>query len=201
MVNKKIDSFSKIIKEFDPSDSSTSTVLKGILNTYPFFQSASAYFLKTLKVQKKDSFNELLPKTAILTHNRSILRNWIYEKEENKINQKFDKIEKYSFLDWFDVINENESNLDYKINLIDKFIKNSPKINVDKEYKNDIEIIPESKIKDDLITETLAKIYINQKKYNKAIKAYNILSLKYPKKSSFFADQIERIKNLKKNNN
>ena len=201
MVNKTDDLFSKILNEFDPSDSSTSTVLKGILNTYPFFQSASAYYLKTLKVQGKESFNELLLKTAILTHNRSILRNWIYEKEENKINKKDDKIEKYSFLDWSDVINESESNLDYKIDLIDRFIKNSPKINIDKEYKSDIEIIPESKIKDDLITETLAKIYIDQKKYNKAIKAYNILSLKYPKKSSFFADQIERIKNLKKNNN
>ena len=201
MVNKTGHSFSKILKEFDPSDSSTSTVLKGILNTYPFFQSASAYYLKTLKVQGKESFNELLPKTAILTHNRSILRNWIYEKEENKINKEVDKIEKYSFLDWFDVINESESNLDYKIDLIDKFIKNSPKINIDKEYKSDIEVITESKIKDDLITETLAKIYIDQKKYNKAMKAYKILSLKYPKKSSFFADQIERIKNLKKNNN
>ena len=201
MVNKTGHSFSKILKEFDPSDSSTSTVLKGILNTYPFFQSASAYYLKTLKVQGKESFNELLPKTAILTHNRSILRNWIYEKEKNKINKEVDKIEKYSFLDWFDVINESESNLDYKIDLIDKFIKNSPKINIDKEYKSDIEIISESKIKDDLITETLAKIYIDQKKYNKAIKAYNILSLKYPKKSSFFADQIEMIKHLKKNNN
>jgi len=198
MVNKTGHSFSKILKEFDPSDSSTSTVLKGILNTYPFFQSASAYYLKTLKVQGKESFNELLPKTAILTHNRSILRNWIYEKEENKINKEVDKIEKYSFLDWFDVINESESNLDYKIDLIDKFIKNSPKINIDKEYKSDIEIIPESKIKDDLITETLAKIYIDQKKYNKAIKAYNILSLKYPKKSSFFADHINKIKKLDK---
>ena len=188
MVNKTGDSFSKILNGFDPSDSSTSTVLREILNTYPFFQSASAYYLKTLKVQKKESFNELLPKTAILTHNRSILRNWIYEKEENKINKEVDKIDKYSFLDWFDVINESESNLDYKIDLIDKFIKNSPKINIDKEYKSDIEIIPESKIKDNLITETLAKIYIDQKKYNKAMKAYNILSLKYPKKSSFFAD-------------
>ena len=73
MVNKTGDSFSKILNGFDPSDSSTSTVLKGILNTYPFFQSASAYYLKTLKVQGKESFNELLPKTAILTHNRSCL--------------------------------------------------------------------------------------------------------------------------------
>ena len=201
MVNKTKESFSKILKEFDPSDQVTSSVLKEILNAYPFFQTASAYYLKSLKVQRKDSFNEILPKTAILTYNRSILRKWIYEKEANKINKKVDKIEKYSFLDWFDVINESESNLDYKIDLIDKFIKNSPKINIKKEYKPDLEIIPDSKMKDDLITETLAKIYIDQKKYNKAIKAYNILSLKYPKKSSFFADQIERIKNLKKNNN
>ena len=201
MVNKTKESFLKILKEFDPSDQLTSSVLKEILNAYPYFQTASAYYLKSLKVQRKDSFNEILPKTAILTYNRSILRKWIYEKEANKINKKVDKIEKYSFLDWFDVINESESNLDYKIDLIDKFIKNSPKINIKKEYKPDLEIIPESKIKDDLITETLAKIYIDQKKYNKAIKAYNILSLKYPKKSSFFADQIERIKNLKKNNN
>ena len=201
MVNKTKESFSKILKEFDPSDQVTSSVLKEILNAYPFFQTASAYYLKSLKVQRKDSFNEILPKTAILTNNRSILRKWIYEKEANEINKKVDKIEKYSFLDWFDVINESESNLDYKIDLIDKFIKNSPKINIKKEYKPDLEIILDSKIKDDLITETLAKIYIDQKKYNKAIKAYNILSLKYPKKSSFFADQIERIKNLKKNNN
>ena len=136
MVNKTKESFSKILKEFDPSDQLTSSVLKEILNAYPFFQTASAYYLKTLKVQRKDSFNEILPKTAILTHNRSILRKWIYEKEENKINKKVDKIEKYSFLDWFDVINESESNLDYKIDLIDKFIKNSPKINIDKEYKS-----------------------------------------------------------------
>ena len=201
MVNKTKDSFSKILKEFDPLDQVTSSLLKEILNAYPFFQTASAYYLKSLKVQRKDSFKEILPKTAILTHNRSILRKLIYEKEENEINKKVDKIEKYSFLDWFDVINKSESNLDYKIDLIDKFIKNSPKIKIKKKYKPDLEIIPDSKIKDDLITETLAKIYIDQKKYNKAIKAYNILGLKYPKKSSFFADQIKRIKNLKKNNN
>ena len=201
MVNKAKNSFSNILKEFDPSDQVTSSVLKEILNAYPFFQTASAYYLKSLKVQKKESFNEVLPKTAILTYNRSILRKWLYDEKVNKINHKVEKIEKYSFLDWFDVINESESNLDYKIDLIDKFIKNSPKINIKTKHKPNPEILPESKIKDDLITETLAKIYIDQKKYNKAIKAYNILSLKYPKKSSFFADQIERIKNLKKNNN
>ena len=97
MVNKTGDSFSKILNGFDPSDSSTSNVLKGILNTYPFFQSASAYYLKTLKVQEKESFNELLPKTAILTHNRSILRNWIYERKKIKLIRRLIKLKNIPF--------------------------------------------------------------------------------------------------------
>jgi hypothetical protein len=48
------------------------------------------------------------------------------------------------------------------------------------------------------MTETLAKVYLEQKKYENAIKAYHILSLKYPKKSGFFADRIKAIKILQK---
>ena len=51
------------------------------------------------------------------------------------------------------------------------------------------------------MTETLAKVYLEQKKYNKAMQAFEILILKYPEKSSFFADQINEIKNLQQNNN
>ena len=201
MVKKDKVAYSKILKAFDPNDKKTSLILREILNEYPFFQSASAYYLKTLKDQKKESFEELLPKTAILTYNRSILRKWIFEKNEYSIDENLPIIEKYTFLDWFDQINESKSSLNSKIDIIDNFIKNSPKISIDKKYIPTSEFKIDTNIKDDLITETLAKIYISQEKYNKAIKAYKILSLKYPKKSSFFADQIGKIKNLKKNNN
>jgi len=200
MVKKDKVAYSKILKAFDPNDKKTSLILREILNEYPFFQSASAYYLKTLKAQKKESFEELLPKTAILTYNRSILRKWIFEKNEYSIDKNLPIIDKYTFLDWFDQINESKSSLNSKIDIIDNFIKNSPKISIDKKYIPTSEFKIDTNIKDDLITETLAKIYISQEKYNKAIKAYKILSLKYPKKSSFFADQIEKIKNLKKNN-
>ena len=201
MVKKDKVAYSKILKAFDQNDKKTSLILRKILNEYPFFQSASAYYLKTLKAQKKESFEELLPKTAILTYNRSILRKWIFEKNEYSIDENLPIIEKYTFLDWFDKINESKSSLNSKIDIIDNFIKNSPKISIDKKYIPTSEFKIDTNLKDDLITETLAKIYISQEKYNKAIKAYKILSLKYPKKSSFFADQIEKIKNLKKNNN
>ncbi|GEL09732.1 hypothetical protein SAMN05192550_1257 [Flavobacterium glycines] len=86
--------------------------------------------------------------------------------------------------------------------IIDKFIQSNPKIPAIKpgtpsNFNIDIN-------KDDttsLMTETLAKVYLEQKKYQKAIQAYEILILKYPEKSSFFADRIADIKILQQNNN
>lgn len=47
---------------------------------------------------------------------------------------------------------------------------------------------------DNTITETLAKILELQKHYDKAIEAYEKLSLKYPEKSSYFATRILELK-------
>tara|TARA_Y100000739_G_scaffold126800_1_gene109306 strand:- start:428 stop:1027 length:600 start_codon:yes stop_codon:yes gene_type:complete len=196
MVDSSKNSFSRIIKNFDPKDEKQTLELKKILNSYPYFQSVSAYLLKTLKIQEKESFNELLPRTALLSYDRKTLRDWLFTSEEIDTPDN-SKVEKYSFLDWFDIINDEVPKVEKKLDLIDEFIKNSPKIEFSKEEKSDNEIITNTKIKDELITETLAKIYVTQKKFNKAIKAYDILSLKYPKKSSFFADQINYIKKLK----
>ncbi len=196
MVESSKNSFSKTIKNFDPKDEKQTLELKKILNSYPYFQFVSAHLLKSLKIQEKESYNELLPKTALLSYNRKVLRDWLFTSEEiNTLDNS--KIEKYSFLDWFDIINDEVPKVEKKLDLIDEFIKNSPKIEFSMEEKSHNEIKIDTKIKDELITETLAKIYVTQKKFNKALKAYQILSLKYPKKSSFFADQINYIKKLK----
>jgi len=44
----------------------------------------------------------------------------------------------------------------------------------------------------------LARVYLEQQHFDKAISAYKKLSLKYPEKSSLFADQINLIIDLKK---
>ena len=49
---------------------------------------------------------------------------------------------------------------------------------------------------ENLVTETLAKVFAKQGNYKKAVKAYKKLSLKYPEKSIYFAAQIEKIREL-----
>jgi tetratricopeptide (TPR) repeat protein len=89
-----------------------------------------------------------------------------------------------------------------KAELIDKFIETSPKISPIKQGPIPT---PTFNINNDdnsyLMTETLARVYLEQKKYQKAIQAYEILILKYPEKSSFFANHISDIKILQQNNN
>ena len=97
--------------------------------------------------------------------------------------------------------NIEENNLSSKLDIIDKFIEANPKIPpVKKETSTPVFSI---KTEDNsyLMTETLAKVYLEQKKYSKAIQAYEILILKYPEKITFFADRISDIKTLQQNNN
>ena len=140
--------------------------------------------------------------------------------EEQKAEEKlavgkpleFSKNEKHSFQEWLQlsrlkpiIREEIKSSIDEdkkkKLDLIDKFIENNPKITpIAKDATvSVIEVISEDT--SHLMTETLARVYLEQKKYSKAIQAYEILILKYPEKSSFFADRISDIKILQQNNN
>ena len=127
---------------------------------------------------------------------------------------EFDKTETHSFSEWLKLtsfkpivreeVSDNsteKSNLKTKkFELIDKFIEANPKIKpVKKETSSFTPIQTKTLQSESLMTETLARIYLEQKNYEKAIQSYKILSLKYPEKSGFFADQIKRIRILQKN--
>ncbi len=119
---------------------------------------------------------------------------------------EFKQEEAYSFNEWlqlssFKPIKRQKKQVkeEPKKDLIDTFIEENPKIKPLKkgaETTNEIKHVPLDY--SNLMTETLAKVYLEQKKYDNAIKAYRILSLKYPEKSSFFADRIKAIKLLDK---
>ena len=89
------------------------------------------------------------------------------------------------------------------VDLIDNFInKGSGKIlPVENSETGAVDISEESvKEHDGFITDTLAKIYVKQGYYSKAIFAYEKLILKFPEKSSYFAAQIEEIKKIVRSN-
>jgi hypothetical protein len=129
----------------------------------------------------------------------------ITPKEELKIGQplEFDETEEYSFSEWLaltKVQKINREKSEKKTDLINNFIEKSPTIKVEKnKFFSPTETAKSSIIEnEELVTETLARVYLEQEHFDKAIEAYKKLSLKYPKKSSFFADQINLINDLKK---
>jgi len=91
----------------------------------------------------------------------------------------------------------NNLNKKSQADLIDKFISLNPRIEprTDKTEHPVVDLsTPYLEEKGGLVTETLARIYVNQGYYSKAIEIYEKLSLKFPEKSGYFATQIEKIK-------
>lgn len=86
--------------------------------------------------------------------------------------------------------------------LIDDFIKNGD-ITLDSRNESEIQnysLGDEQQGEENYFTETLAQIYIRQGRYAKAIEIIKKLSLKYPKKNRYFADQIRFLQKLIINN-
>lgn len=131
---------------------------------------------------------------------------------------EFTKKDAYSFSEWLKLtsappidreekkkaIIEKSASKDkkeQKLDLIEKFIQDKPKLfssplsteTKDKKVVNKNLAAPYTQANDSLMTETLAKVYLQQKNYKKAIQSYKILILKNPEKSGFFADQIRAI--------
>ncbi|MEA3318110.1 MAG: hypothetical protein U9R54_09150 [Bacteroidota bacterium] len=115
-------------------------------------------------------------------------------KEKKETNDFFD-INNYSEVE----IPNQEKTKENK--LIEKFVENDPRLETNKDDVDTDENVDLSKDslneEDDLLSETLIKVYIKQKYFDKAISAYKKLSLKYPKKNTYFANQIKIITELK----
>ena len=199
--------YEKFIDDFDPNSEENIQKLENLIKDYPYFLQPKLYYLKILKDKKSKKYDSELKKTAISIYDRSWLFDWINlpwetKKENNKTIEK-DVTIKMNFIDWINYIEKNKvdinlsESVDKKFDLIETFLNNPSKIEKEDLNRNQKDISIETiASENELMTETLAKIYLKQQKYKKAIDAFRILSLKYPEKNAFFADQIKKIKKL-----
>ena len=160
----------------------------------------------------KNSISHELEKAILINPVIDSLEKKLAEElPENNLNigkpLSFSNSEKRSFSEWLklssvkSIIREPSvrEKMISKSSIIDQFIEKKPKLKPVIKSDNIIVSDLKNESTNSLMTETLAKVYLEQKKYENAIQAYKILSLKYPEKSGFFADQIKRIQTLQKN--
>lgn len=92
---------------------------------------------------------------------------------------------------------------DSTFGLIDAFLEKSPQEKTltptptaEEPAPSAVKESEEESVEDEFLTESLAKIYIKQRRYAKALEIIRKLSLKYPEKNIYFADQIRFLEKL-----
>ena len=181
----------------------TALELKLLTEKYPWFQLGWMLYLKNLKQIESPEYQSVLKKVAVRVPDRKLLFNYL----NSDFQKKSEKLEFENSFSVFGGLDEEVEDTNGN-SLIDRFLLSKPgaiRRNSDEENKaeneNRINVVEKSIAEnDEIITETLAAIYFQQKSYEKALAAYVKLSLKYPEKSIYFATQIEEIEKLKNTN-
>ncbi|MBB4037767.1 hypothetical protein GGR21_003688 [Dysgonomonas hofstadii] len=235
-------------------ESSEIEELKGLIDKYPYFQTAIFAYLKAIYISENDSFEEELRAQSIFINDRRALFYYIFSEEYDLFFENTGKKElpedktsvlldaffqskgeayaetglEYSIIhsslattDYFSYLQSSpqeetgnevsgkdpvQSSLKHQ-DIIDSFINKTEtegeiRIQFDTNTVNIPPVEQETNENGDelnedvFFTETLAKIYIRQKKYEKAYKIIKHLSLNYPKKNIYFADQLSFLEKL-----
>lgn len=172
--------------------------IEKISKDFSYYLPSKLLMLLILKNNDVIEYYKKLNEFSIQFIDRKFLKKTIEDgRSNNEIKEVFEDIEiinspnENSFLDWI---------------LKTKSIKNQDILDSENRWQelnlSNLKVSSRSlkKItKEDYMTETLAKVYAKQEKYKEAMKAYKILSLKYPEKISLFANQIKDLKKRLKN--
>lgn len=180
-----------------------------ILNSEPFGEND-----EPIEIEEKQ---ETIKSNFILNNAAETI---VDEKKSEEILHPIIDVESLSFTEWLKHMDSGSTIVEKPVTetsspqsdkafdafeLIDKFIREEPKISRPKaEFFSPVNMAKQS-VADDItfVSETLAKIYVLQGNYVKALQAYENLRLKYPEKRLYFATQIKNLRKLinQQNNN
>ncbi len=216
-----IDRFYAVLKDPSLLNNSSLEELRAMVEAYPYASNLHLLYLLNLVDVKDHKSKEYLATAALYAGNRAKLKYWVEyiqnppvltsitkdAKSSSRVEQdkaallsllrkrmKMFKEQKEESKEANKILPKNE--------LIERFLADQPSISRPDSsgfYNPQQEAIESTKEDvSDLVTETLANIYIQQGLVQKAIGVFEKLILKYPKKSSYFAARIEELsKNTK----
>jgi hypothetical protein len=165
-------------------------ISKGIIQSYIETEVLKTPELNKEEVLEPSSFTDWLKTIQKESHTyQTNVKSSSPEIVENKENES-EKVE----------IEKKPSFFAQNKQIIDKIIESDPgriKLGTNKFFTPALDAKQSLLENEHLVTETLAKIYALQGNISKAIRAYEILSLKFPQKSVYFATLIQKLKTNK----
>jgi hypothetical protein len=184
---------------------STLPSLEQLVLEFPWFQTGWLLYLKNLHNLNHSAYPAVLNHCAIRIGNRKEIKKFVENSNYKEVpTLYFNERQYHQDGDGADASVENgnvtpaEKN---KLQLIDNFLANeTPFKPVTREIsENPLPDHAEKAIVEspDIITETFASLLLSQGNYEKALQAYEKLSLKYPEKSIYFATRIQEVIDLK----
>lgn len=194
--------FLNYINTTEPLSEETLSQVKKITEDFPWFSAGWLLYLKNLKAINHPDYDLVLKKVAVMVPDRKVLYQFLH----NKLPKAELEYSANSASSAYRL--EGDIELKSETSLIDKFLSNESarlkmeQINSENNKEGSRKVLVDQSVAEDqeLVTETLASIYMQQKNFVKALEAYKKLSLKYPEKSIYFAGRIEEIESLKNNN-
>lgn len=204
-----------------PLDDKGSGLVEDVLRSYPYFQAFHALRFKGQIVRKEYSVGDVSG-DAIYIPDRKRFYAWaISPLADDTATQEFSNSRTVDLIDSFlnnaypkgdathayDESDDGErktSPVRETTVIEEKGETNAAKVRKASDSSGDYSLDADD-IDDACFTETLAKIYVKQERYEKALEIIKKLSLKYPKKNIYFANQIkaleEQISNKKNETN
>jgi len=201
MVSDQSTYLTKLQQKAEENPKDTLRQIDTLVEQFPYFQALHHLRWNIARVHKLERHTTLLKACALHTKNRLHLIPNPDEGQQIKATKRTysNSGEVKSFADWLFQLEPKQSSSATEERLIDKFIAEAPKMSLEKTEEKQQDLTKKQSFDSHtLMTETLASVYLKQGKLKKAKKAYEILALKYPEKSSFFANQIKEIKNALK---
>ena len=198
--------------------------LERFTSEYPWFSQARLLVLKVYKDNDPDAYLKHLNICTLFAADRKKLYTFlesaphseeIFQLESDKeiernlslpikIASPDDELlqnysSEYFSLDDYNAIDAPDKQETSPAELIDKFIRDNPRIIPRELEDSDRDDIFAGLLPEDMVSETLAEIYLEQSIYDKAIECYEKLILLEPEKSIYFAGLIDNVKYRKTN--